>query len=175
MISNTRRTFTCKVNFQLLCYGEVILKLIFTSFMDFQSNLACLCLEVSIFLSHETKTKILAFFFFFGPELLSRVLTLHGCPNHTVDLQKSVSKSNNSNNNKNSDTASFLQNCLLNVPDSHNFEISRLLSNFKNVCLLTPISVALCNCICTSSYLKLLKKCRKQLKKKKKNSKEMDY
>lgn len=33
--------------------------------MDFQINLACLCLEVSIFFSRETKTKILAFFFFF--------------------------------------------------------------------------------------------------------------
>lgn len=147
MVSNTIETFTCKVNFQLLYYVEFMLKLMSTSFLNFQSTLACLGLEVNILISCESKVKISSFFFWklgqrSNPESWQWIM-LQGCPNHTADLWKSVTEPNlwKTNPPPHSNLTSFLLICLFNVPNSqHHFE-----KNFT--LLLNPPNVSVCFCL----------------------------
>lgn len=58
------------MNLKFLYYVEVLLKLVSTSFLNFQSTLFSLCLEVKILILCETKVEMSSSFFLkIGAEL----------------------------------------------------------------------------------------------------------
>lgn len=160
-----------------------MLQLIFSSLLNFQSTLDCLCLEVNIFISYETKIKFQPFFFFFfnEPQLQSRVFyneeRSNGCHNHIVYFRKSVTGSDLWKK-------EHLRKLKLNIFSTNlSFQCSKLTTslwgNFQTTvkspnhfCLPFPISVALCNPVWSYSYLKLMLKISGVIKKKKKNGKK---